>query len=332
MGTSAPVAMELPQPPSWAPAALFLAALALALWLALLRSQRRQQLAPAPTPAAPPLSPAALRRRAAARAFVRAHVEAAAGEAGGGRVAFAADERRAAPLRALFGALGAPLEVVDLARVAGGALVLRELRAWGGDGQAQGQEREQERGQDQEQDRGGQSFLFLRGALVGDWARVRAMLSSGELRRAVPDGHWASVRLDPRAESGFAVRSASNAFQSLAEVEAEPDVDGRREVRPLRSARELRGVRLDELAACSVPLAHRAREQSRRSKLLVCHDMKGGYLGDRFRQVRLRGLVLYVRTEPQILTWCVFPISAGIQRLRRVPILPVGPCRHVRVF
>lgn len=208
------------------------------------------------------------RRLERLRGFVRARLDASA------LVLFVADAgAAAAPFVALFDALDMALDVVDLSCIAGGRQILAELRTW---------EHDEGRAVQEQQ----QAFLFIDGKLLGDFGRVRRLLLAQELEAAVPEGKWQRVRLDPRSTRGFDVRSPANAFQSLSRVAAEQDPSRRLETKPLATLAELRDADLASLARCFVPLAPRSRDQARRSKLLVCHDMKGGYLDDRFRQVR----------------------------------------------
>ncbi|KAG7391675.1 hypothetical protein PHYPSEUDO_003749 [Phytophthora pseudosyringae] len=182
-------------------------------------------------------------------------------------VLFVASGGRVDPFRALFDALNVPLHIVDLARTAGGSKVLEALHD-----------------QYQEQvDNEQQEFLFVKEKLVGGLKQLRGLLVDGRKDELGAQCDWSHVRVDAKSETGFMVLDAMNGFQCVADV---GDAQGvlKLETMPLHSVEELRDFNTAMLVGCSVPIAPRAREQRRRSKLLVCHDMKGGYQEGRFKQ------------------------------------------------
>ncbi|KAL3666168.1 hypothetical protein V7S43_008956 [Phytophthora oleae] len=184
---------------------------------------------------------------------------------GNGIVLFVATGGHLDPFQVLFGALQVPLHVVDLTRTAGGSKVLEALHD-----KYQGQEKQHE-------------FLFVKGELVGGLAQLRRLLVDGRKDELGDDCDWSQVRVDPKSETGFMVLDAANGSQHVQEA---GDAEGvpKLEARPLQTVEELRNFDMTTLIGCSVPIAPRARMQRRRSKLLVCHDMKGGYQEDRFKQ------------------------------------------------
>jgi hypothetical protein len=182
------------------------------------------------------------------------------------------------------------LSVVDLAKTAQGKKILQELREIYSENDDQGSTRT--------------DFLFVRGTHVGDYAHLKSLLVNGELENALMVAgnvhcDLGSIRVDAAAASGFIVLGPQQCFQSVPSPGAgASDVFLTRilvETQPLDTPEQLlRYADETELAAAAangqlprIPLAKRARNPTRRSKLLVCHDMKGGYLSDRFTQVRL---------------------------------------------
>ncbi|KAG1692738.1 hypothetical protein DVH05_025215 [Phytophthora capsici] len=169
------------------------------------------------------------------------------------------------PFQALFAALQAQLHVVDLTKTAGGSKVLEALHD-----KYQTQDKQHE-------------FLFVKGKLVGDLAQLRKLLADGRKDELGADCDWSQVRVDPKSDTGFMVLDAANGFQHVQDTGDTEEIP-KLEARPLYTVEELRNFDMTKLIGCSVPIAQRARKQRRRSKLLVCHDMKGGYQEDRFKQ------------------------------------------------
>jgi hypothetical protein len=195
-------------------------------------------------------------------------------------VLFVADGGRLDSFRTLFDALQVSLHVVDLARTAGGSRVLEALR--------------EEYDQDNEQ----QEFLFVKGAFVGGHKELHDLLVDGRKDELGPQCDWSCVRVDSKSETGFMLLGPLNGFQCAEDIGEEEERPTKLETNPLASVEELRHFDPTTLIGCSVPIASRSRTQRRRSKLLVCHDMKGGYQEDRFKQVwpsdvervRMRGM------------------------------------------
>ncbi|KAJ8579111.1 hypothetical protein ON010_g95 [Phytophthora cinnamomi] len=183
-------------------------------------------------------------------------------------VLFVATGDRVGPFRALFDALRVKLHVVDLSRTAGGKNVLAALHE---------KHQEQVDGEQQE-------LLFVRGRLVGGLKHLRALLVGGKKHELGHECDWGHVRVDEKSDTGFMVLSARNGFQFVRDVGHDTKVAAKLETRPLHTVEELREFDTTTLVGCSVPIAPRSRQQRRRSKLLVCHDMKGGYQEDRFKQ------------------------------------------------
>ncbi|KAG3078540.1 hypothetical protein PI125_g20955 [Phytophthora idaei] len=176
---------------------------------------------------------------------------------------FVADGGRVEPFRALYDALRVPLHVVDLTRMAGGSKVLKALH------ETYPEQVEHE-------------FLFVKGQLMGGLKQLRGLLEDGRKGELGEKCEWSQVRVDRKSDTGFMVLSAMNGFQC---VNSEVDKEAvRLETRPLHTVEELHAFDPKTLVGCCVPIAPRSRKQRRRSKLLVCHDMKGGYQEDRFKQ------------------------------------------------
>ncbi|KAE8901286.1 hypothetical protein PF006_g11528 [Phytophthora fragariae] len=183
-------------------------------------------------------------------------------------VLFVATGDRVDPFQTLFNALRVKLHVVDLGRTAGGKNVLEALHQ---------KYQEQVEGEQTE-------FLFVRGMLVGGLKQLRDLLVDGKKSELGSECDWSHVRVDEKSDTGFMVLSAQNGFQCARDVGDDVDAAVRFETRPLHTVEELRKFDTTTLIGCSVPIASRSRQQRRRSKLLVCHDMKGGYQEDRFKQ------------------------------------------------
>ncbi|KAL4110320.1 hypothetical protein PRIC1_002011 [Phytophthora ramorum] len=177
---------------------------------------------------------------------------------------FVARGDRVETFQRLFDALQVQLHVVDLAKTAGGRNVLGALREHFGT-----------KSEDQDE------FLFVKGALLGGLGELRSLLVNGKQSELGAQCDWSCVRVDPKSETGFMVLGPQNGFQEVAEA---GDAAVKLETKPLYSVEELRDFDTKTLIGSSVPIAPRSRTQRRRSKLLVCHDMKGGYQEDRFKQ------------------------------------------------
>ncbi|GMF40802.1 unnamed protein product [Phytophthora lilii] len=218
---------------------------------------------------------------ASANASQASGVDAAASEAGTNRYAAFVDQEvsanrvvlfvsagdRVGTFKTLFDALKVKLHVVDLTRTAGGKHVLEALR-----------EKYQEQPDDEQQE-----FLFVRGTLLGGAKELRTLLVGGK-KEELGECDWSRVRVDEKSETGFMVLDPQNGFQLAKDAGENKDIRGKLETNPLRTVEELRNFNTTTIIGCSVPIALRSRKQRRRSKLLVCHDMKGGYQEDRFKQ------------------------------------------------
>lgn len=148
-------------------------------------------------------------------------------------------------------------------------------------------------------------FLFVKGVLLGDYSRVRQLLISGslasELLKQGVACDLSGIHVAKHSDAGFFVLGPQNCFQTVnsmlsSEAAAEANSDALRlETHPLDTVEELLSADATSLLLQPprIPLAERARNPLRRSKLLVCHDMQGGYLSDRFTQVQIEisGLV-----------------------------------------
>ncbi|KAF4137286.1 Glycosyl hydrolase family 85, partial [Phytophthora infestans] len=177
-------------------------------------------------------------------------------------VLFAGRGGRIEPFRALYDALQVPLHVVDLTQMAGGSKVLEALH---------------ERHPEQVEN----VYLFLKGHLVGGLKQLRGLLVDGRKDELGEKCDWSHVRVDTKSDTGFMILSALNSFQCAGEINQE---GANFETKPLHTVDELRAFDPKTLVRCCVPIAPLSRKQRRRSKLLVCHDMKGGYHEDRFKQ------------------------------------------------
>ncbi|RLN97005.1 hypothetical protein BBJ28_00022416 [Nothophytophthora sp. Chile5] len=185
-------------------------------------------------------------------------------------VLFVETEERAATFHSLFNALEVDLHVVNLARTAGGRHILDALH----------EKYPTPTGEKLRE------FLFVNGTLLGGQRDVRKLLVAGALSSLGSDCNWEQVRVDRKSETGFMVLGAQNGFQCVGDVAEDANVAAKMEARPLRTVEEVGHFDTTTLIRSPVPIAARSRAQARRSKLLVCHDMKGGYQEDRFKQVR----------------------------------------------
>ncbi|RLN06103.1 hypothetical protein BBO99_00009251 [Phytophthora kernoviae] len=181
-------------------------------------------------------------------------------------VLFVATGGHADSFRTLFDALAAKLHVVDLARTAGGSHVLEALY-----------EKYPEAGGEKE-------FLFVNGTLLGGRQQVRRLLVNGEQAALGSSCDWSNVRVDVKSDTGFMVLGPQNGFACVEDVAENEEIVAQLEARPLYTVEELRDFDATTLGWLSMPIALQSRNQRRRSKLLVCHDMKGGYQEDRFKQ------------------------------------------------
>ncbi|KAG7376822.1 hypothetical protein PHYBOEH_001273, partial [Phytophthora boehmeriae] len=194
------------------------------------------------------------------RAFVESEVTAHSA------VLFVASGGHADSFRSLYDALAVKLHVVDLARTAGGGHVLEALH------------------QQYPEAGGEKELLFVNQKLLGGQQRVRNLLLNGERAALGSSCDWSHVRVDVKTDAGFMVLGPQNGFECVKDVGENKDVAAQLEARPLYTAKELRDFDVTTLVRSPVPTALRSRNQPRRSKLLVCHDMKGGYQDDRFKQ------------------------------------------------
>ncbi|TYZ69430.1 hypothetical protein PybrP1_001763 [[Pythium] brassicae (nom. inval.)] len=178
---------------------------------------------------------------------------------------------------------------VDLGSVAHGKKILDVLRSL----------RSEEAPGDDDAERN--AFLFVRGVFVGDYAHVRRLLVEGALEETLAasvECDFSTIRVDLHSPAGFFVLSPLRCFQRVrdeqvaaAAAATTTAVDPLLETRPIDIVEELLDAATCEAAVEAaarllprVLLAERARNPARRSKLLVCHDMQGGYLSDRFTQ------------------------------------------------
>ncbi|RLN90434.1 hypothetical protein BBJ28_00016753 [Nothophytophthora sp. Chile5] len=206
----------------------------------------------------------ALRPNQRYHAFVESEV------AANSPVLFVETEERAATFHSLFNALEVDLHVVNLTRTAGGRRILDALH----------EKYPTPTGEKLRE------FLFVNGTLLGGQRDVRKLLVAGSLSSLGSDCNWEHVRVDRKSETGFMVLGAQNGFQCVGDVAEDANVAAKMEARPLHTVEEVGQFDTTTLIRSPVPIAVRSRAQARRSKLLVCHDMKGGYQEDRFKQVR----------------------------------------------
>ncbi|CAH0480447.1 unnamed protein product [Peronospora belbahrii] len=180
-------------------------------------------------------------------------------------VLFVAHKKNLATFQSLFDALKVKFHIVDLARIAGGKQILDFLHE-----KYQNIEKEVQN-----------EFLFVNRNFMGGLKQLRQLLLDGKKLTFGTQCDWSNIRIDNQSQTGFLILDTQHGFQNIRNITSKFRL---METTPLDTITDLQDFNPITMLQCSLPLAIQARNQPRRSKLLVCHDMKGGYQEDRYKQ------------------------------------------------